>query len=538
MGLKKLPIRLKIMILSFGIVLFSLLIGGITVIGNKYESEEEQLGERGLMTGRIVANLSEVKKGLIQPDGWETVNPVVERMQTVNRVDYIVVLNMNRIRYSHPLDEQLGTVSSGKDEGAAFAEHSYVTRAKGEQGAVVRSFVPIMNDNHEQIGVVIVGNMLPSFLSILSSIRIEIMAIALLTLAFGTAGSYLLANHVKQQTFFMEPYEMARVLEERTAVFQAMHEGVIAVDRNQRLVVFNDKAKEILGINEEVDGKPLEAMFSDHEISSHLKKKSKKFNETVRIGARLIMLNRVPIRVEGQFVGTMIIFQDKTDVTKMAEELTGVKAFIDALRVQNHEYMNKLHTIAGLIQLDQNERALEYVFQMTDKQEKLSKYILERIENYSISGLIISKIRRGKELGIDVTLNESSKLETFPAMVNDHDLVKMLGNLIENAFHALKGLTDGEKHVDITIKQDADRFLIKVADNGAGITENDLQHIFEKGYSTKEGDGSGLGLYLIKQTVTKAGGTIDVHSSVNKGTEMVIELPMQMGGLTTNEAVR
>src|SRR5699024_6984989 len=499
MGLKKLPIRLKIMILSFGIVLFSLMIGGVTVIGNKYEGEEEQLGEQGLMTGRIVANLPEVKNGLIQPDGWETVNPAVEQMQTINRVDYIVVLNMNRIRYSHPLDEQLGTVSSGKDEGAAFAEHSYVTRAKGEQGTVVRSFVPIMNDNHEQIGVVIVGNMLPSFLSILSAIRVEITVIALLTLAFGIAGSYLLARHVKQQTFFMEPYEMARVLEERTAVFQAMHEGVIAVDRNEKPVVFNEKAKGILGIDGKVNGKPLEAMITNHEISRHLRKKSKKFNETVRVGDRLILLNRIPIKVEGEVVGTMVIFQDKTDVTKMAEELTGVKAFVDALRVQNHEYMNKLHTIAGLIQLDQNERALEYVFQMTDKQKKLSKYILERIENYSIAGLIISKIRRGGELGIDVTLNESSKLETFPAMVNDHDLVKMLGNLIENAFHALKGFTNAEKHVDITIIQNADRCLIEVADNGTGITENDQHHIFEKGYSTKKGDGSGLGLYLIKQ---------------------------------------
>src|SRR5699024_241298 len=182
MGLKNLPIRLKIMILSFGIVLFSLLIGGITVIGNKYQGEEEQLGERGLMTGRIVANLPEVKEGLIQPDGWETVNPAVERMRAVNHVDYITVLNMNRIRYSHPLDEKLGTLSSGKDEGAALAEHSYVTKAKGEQGTFVRSFVPIMNDNYEQIGVVIVGNELPSFLGILSSIRFEVIVITILTL--------------------------------------------------------------------------------------------------------------------------------------------------------------------------------------------------------------------------------------------------------------------------------------------------------------------------------------------------------------------
>lgn len=538
MGLKKLPIRLKIMILSFGIVLFSLLIVGITVIGNIYQGEEEQLGERGLMTGRIVANLPEVEEGLAKPDGWEVINPVVERMETVNQVDYIVVLNMNRIRYSHPLDEQLGTVSSGKDEGAAFAEHSYVTKAKGDQGTFVRSFVPVMDDHHEQIGVVIAGSKLPSFLAILSTIRFEIIAIALLTLAFGIVGSYLLANHVKQQTFFMEPHEMARVLEERTAVFQAMHEGVIAVDRDERLVVFNDKAKEILDMNEEVNGKSLEAMLSDSEIAMHLRKKSGKLNETVRIADRLIMLNRIPIRVEKQFAGTMVIFQDKTDVTKMAEELTGFKAFVDALRVQNHEYMNKLHTVAGLIQLDQSEQALEYVFQMTDQQAKRSKYILDRIRHYSIAGLLISKIRRGEEIGIEVTLNENSNLEFYPPMINDHDFVKMLGNLIENAFEALEGCMNQDKYVDVAIRQDDDTCMIEVADNGSGITETDQQHIFKKGYTTKGKDGSGLGLHLIQQTVTRAEGTVNVHSTLHKGTEMVIEMPMKLGGRTVNDTIR
>ncbi|MFP3360696.1 histidine kinase, partial [Planococcus sp. SIMBA_143] len=86
-----------------------------------------------------------------------------------------VVLDTNRIRFSHPVEEKLGTVSAGKDEGAAFAEHSYVSKAKGEMGIAIRSFVPIMNQQHEQIGVVIVGNMLPSITSVLLSIKPELL---------------------------------------------------------------------------------------------------------------------------------------------------------------------------------------------------------------------------------------------------------------------------------------------------------------------------------------------------------------------------
>ncbi|WP_099159748.1 ATP-binding protein [Virgibacillus ndiopensis] len=528
MFLRKMPIRLKIMILSFGIVLFTLLIGGIILIGNIYQGKENQLGDRGLMTGRIVANLPEIKESVVQSEGWKVINPIVERIRTINQVDYIVVLNMNRIRFSHPIASRLGTISSGKDEGAAFAEHSYVSKAKGEQGTAVRSFVPIMNEEFEQIGVVIVGNMLPSLLTILSSFQVEIIAIALLTLVFGMIGSYLLARHVKQQTFFMEPYEMARVLKERTTVFQAMHEGVIAVDRDERLVVFNEKAKEILNIEIEVNGEQLETILNDSVVAKQLRKKTAVYNETIRVGEKLIVLNRIPIELENELIGCVVIFQDRTDVTKMAEELTGVKAFVDALRLQNHEHMNKLHTIAGLIQLEENDKALEYVFDTTKNQEEMMKFILDRIKNYSIAGLFISKIRRGEELGIDVWIHNNSRLDRFPLMLNHHDFVMILGNLLENAFDAFADFDRKNKRIEVYVFQNKEVCTIQVSDNGKGIVDH--TRIFDKGFTTKGGDGSGIGLYLIKQIVTKAGGTIDVQSRLNKGTQFFLQLPMTLEG--------
>lgn len=536
MVLRKLPIRLKIMILSFGIVLFTLLIGGIILIGNVYKDKENQLGDRGLMTGRIVGNLPEIKDSVVESEGWKEINPIVERMRTINQVDYIVVLNMNRIRFSHPMNSRLGTVSSGKDEGAAFAEHSYVSKAEGEQGTAVRSFVPIMNDKHEQIGVVIVGNILPSFWMIISAYRIEMLLIALLTMTFGIIGSYLLARHVKEQTFHMEPYEMARVLKERTTVFQAMHEGVIAVDVDERLVVFNEKAKEILQINRDVSGEQLGSVLQDSEIANQLRQETELYNEIIRVQEKLIMLNRIPIKLEHKLIGCVVIFQDRTDVTKMAEELTGVKAFVDALRVQNHEHMNKLHTIAGLIQLDENERALDYVFHITEKQERLTKFIMDRIEIYSIAGLLISKIRRGEELGVDVWINENTKLSLFPSMLNQHDFVMILGNLIENAFDALIEVETINRSVTVSIIQNNQTCTIKVSDSGKGITSQQEERIFEKGFTTKGTKGSGIGLYLINDIVTKAEGTIEVYSKQGKGMEIVLMLPMVLGEEHSNES--
>ena len=85
--------------------------------------------------------------------------------------------------------------------------------------------------------------------------------------------------------------------------------------------------------------------------------------------------------IDNRVVGAVAICQDRTEVVKMAEELTGVRNFVDALRVQNHEHMNKLHTIAGLIQLGKSEKALELAFETSTKQENLDQFLKDSIKN-------------------------------------------------------------------------------------------------------------------------------------------------------------
>ena len=159
--MKQLPIRWKIMILSYTVVIFSLLVGGIIIISNIQESEEKDLRIRTMNTARTVAELSDIRKAVQEPTGWETVNPLVEEIRMINGTDYIVVMNMEQIRYSHPVKKMIGEVSKGEDEKAAFAEHIYFSKAEGEMGTFIRAFVPIKDADLNQIGVVVVGNKIP-----------------------------------------------------------------------------------------------------------------------------------------------------------------------------------------------------------------------------------------------------------------------------------------------------------------------------------------------------------------------------------------
>ncbi|TKD72480.1 ATP-binding protein [Pseudalkalibacillus hwajinpoensis] len=534
----RIPIKTKIMILSFGVVFFSIIIAGIIASGKIYEENESDLGDRGLITGRIVANLPEVQQYLLESEGWNRINPIVNRIRTINGADYIVVLDLNRIRYSHPVEEKLGTVSSGKDEGAAFAEHSYVSKAQGDMGMAIRSFVPIMNDQHEQIGVVLVGHMLPSLTSVLLSIESQLILITLLSLGFGMIGSWLLARQIKKETFQLEPYEISRLLVERTATFQAMNEGVIAINLKGEIMIFNDKAKSILGVVDDAVGRAMRDVLISPKLLSILTCKDAFDREEVTSGNKVLVISKVPICVENETVGAVAVFQDRTEVARMAEELTGVKNFVDALRVQNHESMNRLHTIAGLIQLDEKEKALNYVFDVSQRDEELSGFLSKRIKDYRLSGLLISKVKRAKELGINLTITQNSRLETLPYFLDSHDIVLIIGNLIENAFHSFEEIDRNERIIEVSLLQDDDLFLITVEDNGCGVPEKMKEKIMTKGFTTKGEKGSGLGLYLVKHTIDKGNGKMNFISHEGEGTSIELDLPMKREEAERNDGRR
>jgi two-component system, CitB family, sensor histidine kinase DctS len=524
MTMKRLPIRTKIMILTFGIVFYAILIGGVVIIGKILDIQEEELGKRAMITSRTVAQLPEVKAHIQEKEGWETIEPVVEKIRVINEADYIVVMNMDGVRYSHPVKEMLGTESTGKDESAAFADHTFISKAKGEMGTAVRAFVPIKNEKLEQIGVVAVGHVIPGFNEVFHDLKDEMTLILLLVLSFGIIGAWLLARHLKQQMFYLEPHEIVRMLEERTATFHSMHEGVIAIDIQEHISIFNEKAKQIFNVSGDVVGQPIREVIPDTRLPEIIELSRPVYNQEIRVKGKVIMSNRVPIKVNGQIVGAVAIFQDRTEVARMAEELTGVKAFVEALRVQNHEHMNKLHTIAGLLQLGKFKKAMKYVFQVSEEKGILTKFLNQRIKNDSLAGLLLSKVGRGKELGIEVVIDSESQFESFPEHLDQHDFVTILGNLIENAFDAVEGIPDAR--IDISIEQNSEVCALLVEDNGSGMKEAVKKHIFERGYTTKGENGSGIGLYLVQQIVEKGKGEMEIASQENQGTSFIITFPI------------
>ncbi|TYO97448.1 ATP-binding protein [Desulfallas thermosapovorans] len=525
--IKPLTIRTKMALFSFGLVLLAIMVGGFLLIQKVTVMFEDEMGLHALAIARTLAQMDEIKDNVGQPNGWEVIQPIAEKTRLATGVAYIVVLDMHKIRYSHPVQDRIGKKFTDQDIGAALANHELISRAEGVLGPSIRAFVPIkVDEGTRQVGVVVVGVLTPTAVQIWRSIHVKIYSFLAVGLVIGLLGSLFLAHNIKKAMLSMEPGEIARLLQERIAIFQAMSEGVVAIDTNLRITVLNEEARRLLGLENDVVGRYVYDVIPDSNLPEIIKSGKPVFNQERVINNTIIISNRLPVKVNGEIVGAVSTFKDKTEVNALAEELTGVKLFVEALRVQNHENANKLHTIAGLVELGHYQQAIDYIFDITGEQQKVTGLINKQIHDYRMAGLLLGKFARSKELKIELNIDPKSYLKYIPDKINSSDLVIIAGNLIENAFEAVQQAGNEKRKVYFKIYDTAEQITIEVRDWGPGI-DPQLEHkIFEQGFSTK-GTGRGIGLHLVKRTVENLNGSIKIIRPENTGVLFKVMLPKQ-----------
>ena len=104
----------------------------------------------------------------------------------------------------------------------------------------------------------------------------------------------------------------------------------------------------------------------------------------------------------------------------------------------------------------------------------------------------------------------------------------IVGNLIENAFDATKNV-DGIRQVELTIRSNKDGLMISADDTGCGMSEEQIQRIYEGQYTTK-GEGHGIGLRLIQEIIKKHEGFLDIASDIGSGTFFTVTINKRRKG--------
>lgn len=496
-------------------------------IGRTIKSDQ---ADKAMTVARMMAHSPIIIDGLQQKDAQPEIEPYTNQMTKATHVEFIVVLDMNGIRKSHPNPAKIGKHFVGGDEGPVLHGQEHISTAKGTLGYSLRAFSPVYARDGHQIGAVAVGISLNIVKKDIKNNQNVIFVAVIFGLLIGTIGAIILARKIKKSMFGLEPVEIGKLLEERSAMLQSTKEGILAIDQDARITLMNNEALRLFkeaGIKDNPIGKLVDDVIPHSPIRQVLETGQPRLNQEVDLSGMTLIANQLPIIVGDNRVGTITTFRNKSEINQLAEELTGVKLYAEALRAQSHEFMNKLHVILGLVQLEQYEKLADYIDQISDHLQNEVGYISSKLKDPALAGFILGKMSYARELGADLDFTGEGVLPEprFPEVT--HELISILGNLIDNALDVLKNQEN--KTVSVHFYYGEQALYIEVADNGLGIEESAINHIFLKGFSTK-GKDRGIGLYLVKHSLARLRGQLAFSTEVGKGTRFSLTIPYEIKG--------
>lgn len=210
----------------------------------------------------------------------------------------------------------------------------------------------------------------------------------------------------------------------------------------------------------------------------------------------------------------------------------------------SHDLRSPLSTILGLVSIikpeTNREKSLEYVNYIENRVLKLDGFVKSML-NYAKANRTQMQVEViSFEDLIDNCLSDLEYLENFHKMkttvqidgskddfMSDALRLRIIfSNIISNAYKYQNQKSDEQNFLNINIKITLKKAHIEFIDNGIGIHEDYQQRIFEMFFrATDRSEGSGLGMYIVKQTVDKLKGNIHVKSKVGKGTSFFVEIP-------------
>ncbi len=524
--LLKLQYRLTI----FMSIIIFIVIGSIGVVTyyQAQNSVETQMGNNAMDLAVTIASIDIIKETLATSKDYETVQKTIESFREKTRFKYIIVMDMKGIKYSYPYGNSLGKkYADGGEEQVITKGESYVSKDRNVLISAIRAFVPIYYKG-EQVGAVLVGLLTDTVYAELS-FHLFCLKIALVGgLLIGIIGAAILSNIIKKSIFGLEPKEIALLLGQRDLILQNLKNGILAIDKDGKVILFNKIAKEILKLEDEDIGKKVSNFNFNYtdEMMEVLRTHEGVYNQEIKIRQnRTLMCSHTLLKNhKEEIIGVVSSFQDLTEVKNMAEELTGIKKMTCALRAQNHEFMNKLHTISGLIQLEEYDEVIEYICHISKMRGEVSDILNKKIKNTYIAGILLAKYNKATEAKISLEIDTDSYIDKIPENITVDEICSVIGNLIENSIEELVKFENGR--IFIRLNSTNDGLRIRIQDNGPGISENIIDSVFVRGFTTKVGN-RGFGLSIVKQIIDYGGGDINILQE--NGTIWDIFIPMKRG---------
>jgi two-component system CitB family sensor kinase len=450
--------------------------------------------------------------------------PIADGVQSLSGVTFVEIADADGVVVANTRDPaRLGVQLSAADTGAAG--RSWVADDSGTGGKAIVAHVPVFGEAGPQTGRVVgtaaVGQGYPSVGENLLSAVPNLLAYLGLAGIVGVVGSLLVARRVKRQTLGLEPVEIRGLVEHREAMLTGIKEGVLGLDPDDRVTLVNSEAHRMLGLPADCVGRTLTELGVEDRLLDVLTGSAAQQDAVVFVGDRILTLNRKPVAVRGVPAGSVTTMRDLTELRQLEQELGVTRQTTEALRAQAHEFANRLHTISGLLELEEYAEVLRYVKRLGSATQELAAAVTERIESPPLAALLIAKSSVAAERGVRLHVADASRVGPLDEGLAE-DLATVVGNLVDNALDAVS--TAAERRVRLELEGGPGWLRVVVGDSGPGIPEEEADHVLERGWSTKADSGRGLGLALVAQIARRQGGSLEIGRSPLGGAELSVEV--------------
>lgn len=518
-------IRARLMRMNLVIVIVSI---ALSIGGTLYftlRSEQTALDNNLLNSASILSQVPMMQEAL---QGERTIEELSDYLdETTSRtsdIDLILVGDTQSKLLYVPDSTLIGTSYVGTAQQAALAgEAPYTSNETGPMGSDHSAYAPVRDEAGEVIGFVIVGVYFRSMALVGLHTVLRLLAVGVVAAVLGSLLAMRLSRSIKQSLMGYEPDAFARRFHQREDILDALEEGILAIDAEQKVIFLNKAAAEMLSIERQTAvGRSLHEVYPRSTLDRILRTGQSEYNVSMSSLKEIrVLADRMPLYEKGKLAGAVSIFRNRTELTRMADDLTGVQHMVEAMRAYTHEFMNKLHVILGLLQIGEPEKAQQYIMDTTRTQRVAVSRIMNQIRQPSVGALLVGKTSRANELGIHLRLDRESTLSEESLWLPPEAYVTILGNLIENAIEVLNQSRRAIKEVSVSIRESEDSLLLCVEDTGPGISPALRQTMFQRGVSTK-GRSRGTGLALVQEVVEAYHGQIRVESEPGVGTSFFV----------------
>ncbi|MER7288669.1 SpoIIE family protein phosphatase [Streptomyces lydicus] len=282
------------------------------VLQSRSDSEREAR-HRSLAVAQSFANAPGMQAALQSPDPTAVLQPRAEAARKSTGVDFIVVMNTQGIRYTHPMKNRIGKKFVGTLQ-PALSGGVVTEKIVGTIGPLVQAVVPVFGSDGKVIGLVSAGITIKKVSGVVDDQFPLLFGAAAAVLVLALGGTALVGRRLRRQTHGLGPAEMTRMYEHHDAVLHAVREGVIIVGGDGRVLLANDEARRLLDLPADVEGRQVTELGLDPATAQLLASGRAVTDEVHPVGERLLAVNQRSTDEAGGPPGSVTTLRDTTEL--------------------------------------------------------------------------------------------------------------------------------------------------------------------------------------------------------------------------------